>query len=257
MGIVAVAIDTDKGSQIALKWAIDKLITKGSTIVLIHVKVKPTPSSNSTPRARMNGIVEQCMMIPKELDEITKEIFRPYCVFCARKDIHCKGIVLEHGDVAKALIEYTSQSAIEHLVIGSSNKNGFLKRNIATEVSRGAPNFCNVYIITKGKISSLRSATAGVAPPCNPIYGEETMIGDLFSQEEEEEEETDGLLHMHFASESILPSELPKSTVNLTDEPSVYKEASAIPKMINEVSSVTCRALGASQCDIDGRDSNE
>jgi hypothetical protein len=49
MGIVAVAIDTDKGSQIALKWAIDKLITKGSTIVLIHVKVKPTPSSNSTP----------------------------------------------------------------------------------------------------------------------------------------------------------------------------------------------------------------
>jgi hypothetical protein len=32
----------------------------------------------------------------------------------------------------------------------------------------------------------LRSATAGVAPPCNPIYGEETMIGDLFSQEEEE-----------------------------------------------------------------------
>jgi hypothetical protein len=35
----------------------------------------------------MNGIVEQCMMIPKELDEITKEIFRPYCVFCARKDV--------------------------------------------------------------------------------------------------------------------------------------------------------------------------
>jgi hypothetical protein len=37
--------------------------------------------------AGMNGIVEQCMMIPKELDEITKEIFRPYCVFCARKDV--------------------------------------------------------------------------------------------------------------------------------------------------------------------------
>jgi hypothetical protein len=48
MGIVAVAIDTDKGSQIALKWAIDHLISKGSTIVLIHVKVKPTLSSNST-----------------------------------------------------------------------------------------------------------------------------------------------------------------------------------------------------------------
>ncbi|WJX16415.1 hypothetical protein P8452_06443 [Trifolium repens] len=127
MGIVAVAIDTDKGSQIALKWAIDHLISKGSTIVLIHVKVKPTLSSNSTPRAGMNGIVEQCTMVLKELDELTKEIFRPYRVFCTQKDIHCKGIVLEHGDVSKALIKYTSQSAIEHLVIGSSNKNGFLK----------------------------------------------------------------------------------------------------------------------------------
>jgi hypothetical protein len=48
-GIVAVAIDTDKGSQNALKWSIDHLISKGSTIVLIHVKVKPTPSSMSTP----------------------------------------------------------------------------------------------------------------------------------------------------------------------------------------------------------------
>jgi len=49
-GIVAVAIDTDKGSQNALKWAVDHLTTKGSTIVLIHVRVKQTPAStNSTP----------------------------------------------------------------------------------------------------------------------------------------------------------------------------------------------------------------
>lgn len=47
-GIVAVAIDTDKGSQNALKWAIDHLLTKGSTVVLIHVNVK-TPSSIATP----------------------------------------------------------------------------------------------------------------------------------------------------------------------------------------------------------------
>ncbi|PNX81508.1 hypothetical protein L195_g037528 [Trifolium pratense] len=37
----------------------------------------------------------------------------------------------------------------------------------------------------------------------------------------------------------VRPSELPKSTMNLTDEPPVYKEASAIPKMRNEVSPVT------------------
>ncbi|CAJ2674830.1 U-box domain-containing protein 35-like [Trifolium pratense] len=168
-GIVAVAIDTDKGSQNALKWAIDHLITKGSTIVLIHVKVKPTSSSNSTPRA---GIVEQCTIVPKDPDEFTKEIFRPYRVFCARKDIHCKDIVLEHGDVSKALIEYTSQSAIEHLVIGSSNKNGFLKRfkvvDIPGTVSKGAPDFCTVYIVGKGKIQSMRSASRP-APAFSPL----------------------------------------------------------------------------------------
>lgn len=61
-GIVAVAIDSDKcsqhaaksgaidkGSQNALKWAIDHLLTKGSTIALIHVKVKTTSFSGSSP----------------------------------------------------------------------------------------------------------------------------------------------------------------------------------------------------------------
>lgn len=63
-GIVAVAIDSDKssqnhhhgaksgaidkGSQNALKWAIDHLLTKGSTIALIHVNVKTTSFSGSS-----------------------------------------------------------------------------------------------------------------------------------------------------------------------------------------------------------------
>ena len=171
-GIVAVSIDTDKGSQNALKWAIEHLITKGSTIVLIHVKVKP-PSSMSNPKASgLHGIVEQCSFVVKEPDEHTKEIFRPYRVFCARKDIHCKDIVIEHADVAKAIIEYTSQSAIEHLVIGSSNKNGFLKRfkvvDIPGTVSKGAPDFCTVYVVSKGKIQSMRSASRA-APAFSPL----------------------------------------------------------------------------------------
>lgn len=36
-GLVAVALDKDKGSQYALKWAIENLISKGQTIILIHV----------------------------------------------------------------------------------------------------------------------------------------------------------------------------------------------------------------------------
>lgn len=48
-GLTAVAIDRDKGSQNAIKWAIDNILTKGQTLVLIHVKIRsaslsPSPS---------------------------------------------------------------------------------------------------------------------------------------------------------------------------------------------------------------------
>lgn len=48
-GLIAVAIDKEKGSQNALKWAIDNLLSRNSTVILIHVKVlapflSPSPS---------------------------------------------------------------------------------------------------------------------------------------------------------------------------------------------------------------------
>lgn len=42
--LVAVAIDRDKGSQSALKWAIDNILNRGQTVVLIHVKLKQNHS---------------------------------------------------------------------------------------------------------------------------------------------------------------------------------------------------------------------
>lgn len=39
-GLTAVAIDRDKGSQNAIKWAIDNILQKGQTLILVHVKVK-------------------------------------------------------------------------------------------------------------------------------------------------------------------------------------------------------------------------
>lgn len=48
-GLVAVAIDKEKGGQNALKWAVDNLLTKSATVILIHVKLlapilSPSPS---------------------------------------------------------------------------------------------------------------------------------------------------------------------------------------------------------------------
>lgn len=46
-GLVAVAIDKDKRSQDALKWATENLISKGQTIILIHVVQRPPPASRT------------------------------------------------------------------------------------------------------------------------------------------------------------------------------------------------------------------
>ncbi|KAG6649410.1 U-box domain-containing protein 35-like isoform X1 [Carya illinoinensis] len=165
-GLVAVAVDTDKGSQNALKWAVDNLLQRGQTVNLIHVKLKSSTFSSaaslSSSRPRAGIVDESSPASHLNLDKKTKEVLLPFRCFCTRKDIRCRDIVLEDTDVAKALIEYTSHSAIENLVVGSSSKTGFLKRfrttDIPSHVSKGAPDFCNVYVISRGKIQSMRSA---------------------------------------------------------------------------------------------------
>lgn len=42
--MVAVAIDKDKGSQAALKWAVDNLLSKGKYVTLLHVKLRTSSS---------------------------------------------------------------------------------------------------------------------------------------------------------------------------------------------------------------------
>lgn len=44
---VAVAIDKDKGSQFALKWTVDHILSRGQSLTLLHVKQKI--SSVATP----------------------------------------------------------------------------------------------------------------------------------------------------------------------------------------------------------------
>ncbi|OIV97779.1 hypothetical protein TanjilG_12536 [Lupinus angustifolius] len=165
-GLIAVAIDKEKGSQNALKWAIDHLLNRSSIVFLIHVKLKPaslspSPSLYSLRSGANSG--DEGSVARTDPDVLNKTIFLPYRVFCTRKDIQCKDVLLENVDVPKALIEYVSNTGIQHLVLGSSTKTGLLKRfkvsDIPGTISKGAPDFCTVYVVAKGKIQSMRSAT--------------------------------------------------------------------------------------------------
>ena len=75
--LVAVCIDKDKNSQNALKWAIDSLVQKGQTIVLVHVNTKGT-----------SGGVEDAAGFKQPTDPHMKDLFVPFRCFCTRKDVH-------------------------------------------------------------------------------------------------------------------------------------------------------------------------
>jgi len=98
---------------------------------------------------------------PSSAGSYSKEFFVPFRCFCTRKNVHCKDIILEDTDIARAIIEFVTQAAVEKLVVGAPSKSGFVRfrtTDMATNISKGAPDFCTVYIISKGKVSSTRNA---------------------------------------------------------------------------------------------------
>ncbi|XP_062220519.1 U-box domain-containing protein 52-like [Phragmites australis] len=162
--LVAVCIDKDKNSQNALKYATETLAHKGQTIVLVHVNTKGT-----------SGGVEDAAGYKQPTDPQMKDLFLPFRCFCTRKDIQCKDVVLDDHDVAKSIVEFAAHAAIEKLVVGATTRGGFVrfKGDISSSISKTAPDFCTVYVVTKGgKVSSVRQAIRQ-APAVSPLR---TMI---------------------------------------------------------------------------------
>ncbi|CAE5957687.1 unnamed protein product [Arabidopsis arenosa] len=151
-GSVAIAIDKDKSSQNAIKWTLENLATRGQTLALIHV----------LPKSQSSLDIEEGITHKQQMEKQTKDLFVSFHCFCSRKEIHCLDVVLEDVDKVKAIVEYVTVSAIENLVLGAPSRNSFMRRfktDLPTSVSKAAPDFCNVYVISKGKISSLRNAS--------------------------------------------------------------------------------------------------
>ncbi|KAK9078719.1 hypothetical protein SSX86_002776 [Deinandra increscens subsp. villosa] len=158
--IVAVAIDKDKYSQHALKWAIEQLLSRGQTVVLIHVNHKA-----STTGAGPDG---NKLQTEKQI----RDLFLTFHCFCTRKHLQCIDIILEGNNIAKTLTEYVSQSAIEFLVLGASSRHGFIRfktSDVPTSVMKSAPDFCTIYVISKGKITSAKKSTKP-APFVSPLH---------------------------------------------------------------------------------------
>ncbi|CAN1340406.1 U-box domain-containing protein 35 [Linum perenne] len=159
---VVVAVDKDKGSQNALKWATDHLLSRGHSIVLLHVKHRPS-SVTSVEDDNNNRL---------PIDGQARELLLPFRCFCTRKDLKCSEVVVEDYDVAKAIADYVNANSVDVLVLGSPSRGGLVRKfrvtDVPSNVTKLVPDFCTVYIIGKGKISSVKSATASVPAPPKP-----------------------------------------------------------------------------------------
>ncbi|URD93539.1 U-box domain-containing protein [Musa troglodytarum] len=151
--LVAVAVDKDKSSQAALKWALDNVVTKNQILILIHVNTKASPGNQEDAAAAVH------------------ELLVPFRCFCQRKDVNSVDIVLDDTDVTRAVVDFVAQAAIEKLVVGAS-RSGFIRSfrsaDISTSISKSVPDFCTTYIITKGKLSTTRNAIRA-APTVSPL----------------------------------------------------------------------------------------
>ncbi|XVE97709.1 hypothetical protein REPUB_Repub03eG0042300 [Reevesia pubescens] len=147
----AVAIDKDKNSPHAVRWAIEHLIISNPFILLIHVRHKTQGDSES--------------------DHDINQLFIPFRGYCARKGIQLKEVILEDADIPKALLDYISKNLINSLVLGASTKHSFsrkFKNDIPTTMIKTAPEFCSVYVISKGKIMTVRTAQRSVSNTATP-----------------------------------------------------------------------------------------
>ncbi|XP_030535781.1 U-box domain-containing protein 35 isoform X2 [Rhodamnia argentea] len=168
---VAVAIDKDKASQHALKWTVDHLLSRGQALTLLHIKTGassiPTPMGSHVAISDVNDEVARTYR--QQGESQAKEMFLPFRCFCTRKEIRCNELIVEDTDIAKGIVDFVNATPLDILVLGAPSKSGlfrFKTSDVPTSVCKAVPDFCTVYVISKGKISSVKSATS--APPSKP-----------------------------------------------------------------------------------------
>ncbi|KAI0515507.1 hypothetical protein KFK09_008172 [Dendrobium nobile] len=160
-----VAIDRDKNSLQAVKWTVDHLLINNYTIVFLHVR---RPSINSHYGFAMAETTDDAAR--EQFEAEMNQLFQPYRGFCVKKGVQVREVVLEDMDISKAIVDYIATNKVHNVVLGASNRNAITRKfknaDVPSNVAKSAPDFCTVYVISKGRQVSVRSAKSSA--PANP-----------------------------------------------------------------------------------------
>ncbi|KAM7255687.1 hypothetical protein ACFE04_008585 [Oxalis oulophora] len=158
--VTAVAIDKDKNSHFAVKWAVDNLVREKDLCILVHVRSQSF-NPDELAGSRKEGYAPTA-------EEIQK-FFLPYRGFCARKGVHTKEIILHDIDIPGALIDYANNNEIGNIVVGAASRSPFSWRfrssDVPSNLLKDAPETCSVFVISsKGKVQSSKAANRPRTP---------------------------------------------------------------------------------------------
>ncbi|KAK4368630.1 hypothetical protein RND71_012422 [Anisodus tanguticus] len=175
---VAVKSGEGKGSQRAVRWAIEKLLPKVHRFFLIHVMPTitsiPTPSGESIPVNELDDNVVE--MYIEDMRAKCKDMFIPFKNLCKRKSVET--VVLEGDNPATVLLKYVAQAGINSLVLGSSSPSYFGRRQkdggVPSAILKHAPESFDVYVVSSNGL---------VKNSLNPLLSTETELYTINHQE--------------------------------------------------------------------------
>ncbi|XP_020967294.1 U-box domain-containing protein 52 isoform X2 [Arachis ipaensis] len=147
-----IAVTSGRKSQYAIQWAVEHILKKNSSCILIHVQTNRL--------YHQNGVGPSHCRPPTE--EEWQRIFLPFRGLCARKGIVATELVLQGANVTSALTQYVNENYISSVIVGASQWNSFIRKfkntDVAASLAKSLPDFCSIYVISKGKVQTIRPA---------------------------------------------------------------------------------------------------
>ncbi|PPD98532.1 hypothetical protein GOBAR_DD04441 [Gossypium barbadense] len=161
-GYTAIAVDKDRNSQLAAKWAVDHLLKPGSKCFFVHVLKSLHPQE-----------FEAIPMEGRPPSEAEMQLYFLSCRgYCSRKGIESHEMVLHGIDVPSTLVDYINNNDIGNIIVGASSRNQHKSKikqtlicrklrnpDVPTSLLKLAPESCGVYVILKGKVQASRLAS--------------------------------------------------------------------------------------------------
>ncbi|KAH6761330.1 kinase with adenine nucleotide alpha hydrolases-like domain-containing protein [Perilla frutescens var. hirtella] len=147
--VTVVAVSKGKNSAFAVRWAIDNLLQPKQPLILLHVRTR-----HHHAHGQHGGNAEAN-------SGLTEDIFAPCRACCAHKGAKGEELIIEGVDVHSALIDYINHNSVTNIVLGASTRNvitRFWIPDVSTMINKAAPDFCSVYVISRGKAQSIRPA---------------------------------------------------------------------------------------------------